>query len=202
MLFNSSPYGFFVAHRGLRQGDPLSHALFTIFSVLLSRMIEKATLEGSLNGVKVERNSSNTHLMYADDLVIYCKATEGEASKMHTILMEYCKAIGQEINWSKSSVHYSYNTRRSVRRGLCRIMGVAECTHDGSYLAMPFCKFKIKNTVFQVIIGKLAAKLGRWRQRTLSMAGRTTLVKSVLQSTPIYTMKIFQLPIGILRRDD
>lgn len=79
-MLNGSPFGYFGAERGLKQGDPLSPALFTIFSDTLSRLLTKPELEGRISGVKISINSPKIlHLMYADNVVIYGKANESEA---------------------------------------------------------------------------------------------------------------------------
>lgn len=87
LLFNGSPFGYFKSERGLRQGDPLSLALFTIFSDILSQMLAKAEADGSISGVKVTHTSPKvTHLMYADDVVIYEKTTTQEAGTSPELL--------------------------------------------------------------------------------------------------------------------
>lgn len=91
ILINGSPVGFFPSTRGLRQGDPISPALFTILADLLSRILAKFEMDGKLNGVKIARGSPRiTHLMYADDLVIYCQAVEDEAKEVFNYLHTYC----------------------------------------------------------------------------------------------------------------
>lgn len=142
ILLNRSPFGYFSAGRGFRQGDPMSLALFTIFSDLLSRMIAKAEMDGQISSVKVAQTSPRiTHLMYADDVVIYCKASEAEARVVNAILQEYCHATGQELNWSKSSIHFIKNVHRNTKRHLCRLLGMPECDHRARYLGQPFCNF-------------------------------------------------------------
>lgn len=87
VLLNSSPFGYFSPKRGLRQGNPMSLALFTIFSYLLSRLLSRAEQNGLISGVKVSRLSPKvTHLMYTDDLVIYSKATKEEAGEISNCL--------------------------------------------------------------------------------------------------------------------
>lgn len=123
----------------------LSPALFTIFSDLLSRILARAEAQGKLSGIKVSRLSPKiTHLMYADDLVLYCKANTEEAAEAITCLQSYCSWTGQEINWHKSAVHFSRNTPRSTRRAISRILGIQECKHKDKYLGHPFCQFSSK----------------------------------------------------------
>lgn len=50
------------------------------------------------------------------------------------------------------------------------------------------------------IMENLSRKLTGWKRRSLSFAGRLTLLKSVAQALPAYTMQIFKLPQGLLAR--
>lgn len=181
LLLNGSPYGFFTPKRGIRQGDPISPALFTIYSDVLSRILSKAEADGQLQGIKISQTSPRiTHLMYADDLVIYGPATIQEVTAAFACLQQYCNWTGQVINWQKSSVHFSGNTSRHTRKEICHILRMAECNHKGLYLGHSFCKFYPKFEAFKGVMEKMANKLSGWKRRTLSMAGRLVLVKSVI----------------------
>lgn len=90
ILVNGSPFGFFSSSRGLCQGNPMSPALFTVLSDLLSRIISCSEASGKLSCVKVSRSSPwITHLMYVDDLVIYCKANMVEAQEVKSCVNTY-----------------------------------------------------------------------------------------------------------------
>lgn len=68
----------------------MSPALFTIMANILSQLLAREEAVGRLNGVKVSRSSLKvTHLMYADDLVIYCKAMIEEAIVVGDYLRTY-----------------------------------------------------------------------------------------------------------------
>lgn len=68
----------------------------------------------------------------------------------------------------------------------------------GKYLGQPFCHFKSRKEAFNGLLETLARRLTEWKQRSLSMAGRSTLIKSVIHALPSYTMQIFMLPRGLL----
>jgi hypothetical protein len=73
VLVNGSPNGFFNISRRLRQGDPLSPLLFVFVMEALSRMISTAVNGGLLEGFKVG-NATFSHLLFADDTLIFCNA--------------------------------------------------------------------------------------------------------------------------------
>lgn len=76
ILVNGSPSSPFLASRGLRQGDHLSPSLFIICLEFLSLLIDKAVSNKSLVGFKACRGAPLiTHSSYADDSIIFLKAT-------------------------------------------------------------------------------------------------------------------------------
>lgn len=83
ILINDAPCGFFLASRGIRQGDPMSPTLFTILFDLLSKILSRTEMEGKFHGIKVSKTCTPiSHLMYADNLVVYCKADLDEAAEV------------------------------------------------------------------------------------------------------------------------
>lgn len=192
---NGSPYGFFVPERGIRQGDPISPALFTIFLDVLSRILATAEAAGRLHGIKVSRTSPRiTHLMYADDLVIYEPATTQEAEAAIGCLQQDCDWTGQAINWQKSQVHFSCNTPSTLKGAICNILKMKECQHQSTYLGHTFCNFHSKTITFKGVMESMANKLSGWKRRTLSMVGRLVLVKSVIQALPTFLMQTYMFP--------
>jgi hypothetical protein len=111
ILLNGSPYGHIAPERGLRQGDPLSPFLFILGSEVFSRLLLKEERSGNIKGMRIARNSpAINHLLFADDLLIFGKATLLEASSIKSCLDKYCAWSGQTVNASKSSIRFSKNT--------------------------------------------------------------------------------------------
>lgn len=78
VLVNREPMGFFFPKKGIMQGDPLSPFLFILAMEGLSKMLEKAGEMQWIKGFKVGSNIGNSvtvsHLLYADDTLIFCEA--------------------------------------------------------------------------------------------------------------------------------
>lgn len=202
-LINGSPFGSLTPSRGLRQGDPLSPALFVLYFDLMARLLHRAELDGSIHGIKISRHSpAIANLMFADDLTIFCRATLVETAALLKPLTTFCDWSGQLINFSKSSIHFSNNVPGSLRRSICRQIGMLECDHRGSYLGLPFCKGRSATAAFTPLIDKLKRRLGGWQSKVLSQAGRSVLIKSVAQSLPVHTMQTFSLPVSLCHKLD
>ncbi|KHN03159.1 Putative ribonuclease H protein, partial [Glycine soja] len=50
------------------------------------------------------------------------------------------------------------------------------------------------------IIRKFEAKLNKWNHRSISMAGRTTLINAVLTALPLFYMSFFRIPSAVIKR--
>ncbi|XP_065625439.1 secreted RxLR effector protein 78-like [Quercus suber] len=105
ILINGEPMGNIKPSRGIRQGDPLSPYLFLVCSEGLNRMIQKAACNGDIKGVSICRNGPKlTHLLFADDSLLFYRATIQECRKVMKILAAYEKVLGQRLNGDKMTL--------------------------------------------------------------------------------------------------
>ena len=111
ILINGSSFDRFSSGRGLRQGDPLSPFLFILGSKVLSRLRKREELFGNIRGLNIAKNNPAIHhLLFADDLLLFGKASIFEASNFKLCLDKYCLWSGQTINASKSFIRFSKST--------------------------------------------------------------------------------------------
>ena len=108
ILVNGSPRGFFPSSRGLRQRDPLSPLLFVIVMEALSRLLDRAIREGLFSGFSVGTLAKNSlmisHLLFADDTLIFCGADSDHISNLRYVFSWFEAVSGLKINLSKSEI--------------------------------------------------------------------------------------------------
>ncbi|XP_071918961.1 uncharacterized protein [Coffea arabica] len=88
--------------------------------------------------MKISRTGpSMTHLFFADDSLIFCKAEREEASELIQILRKYEKGFGQSINLEKSSVFFSSNVSHQRKGEVVQSLGPIQVATQGKYLGLP-----------------------------------------------------------------
>jgi hypothetical protein len=198
VLINGSPFGLFTPARGLRQGDPLSPFLFILGTEVMSRLLHHQESIGLLKGIRIARNCTPiTHLLFADDLIIFAKTTSIEASAIKSSLDSYCQWSGQAVNSSKSSVLFSKNSTPTTISSITGILPFKPSASVPHYLGLPLLIGRSKMEAFQPLLTKVLGKIDGWRAKTLSQAGRAVLIKAIASTIPLYTMSTFLLPDSI-----
>mgnify|MGYP003702766345 CR=1 FL=1 len=184
----------FTPERGLRQGDPLSPYLFLLCAEGFSALLSKAEEEGNLHGIRICQGApSVSHLLFADDSLILCRADGGEAWQLQSILQVYEECSGQVINKEKSAVMSSPNTKNSVRRVVMTELNMQHETANERYLGLPVFVGRSRTKIFAYLKERIWQRIQGWKEKLLSRAGKEILIKAVAQAIPTFTMGCFEL---------
>ncbi|KAL5566792.1 hypothetical protein UlMin_029956 [Ulmus minor] len=162
-LINRQVTGAVIPHRGLRQGDPLSPYLFVICAHGLSEMLACFEERKLFTGIKITPGCpSISHLFFADDSLIFCKAKLSEATHLKSCLNSYAKASDQLINFDKSAFSFINQVQ----------------SHE-LYLRLPTFSMKNKRIQFRYIRDRVIRKLQGWKERTFSQGGKEVLLNII-----------------------
>lgn len=141
VLFNNDQIGPFTPYRGLRQGDPLSPYLFLMCVENLSRAIKKSAEERRIIGCKIHMQSPTiTHLLFADDNFLFCKASMEKSREVKRILHKYEMYSEQAINIFK----FGFNVRVDKQVKIKNVLEVHSDWSEGKYLRLPSLISKAK----------------------------------------------------------
>ncbi|XP_043694514.1 uncharacterized protein LOC122645253 [Telopea speciosissima] len=195
LLINGAPRGFITPTRGIRQGDPLSLALFVLCSQALSAVLQQAELAGFIKGIKVRnRTSPLSHLLFADDSLIFSEVSIDGIHNLKACLDLYCQASGQQINLNKSSLIFSPNIAPKFKCWFSRILKIKYGECPKIYLGLPteFGTFKLE--LYREINEKATTKMEGWKCNLLSHSGREIMLKSVVMSMNNFACSRFKMP--------
>jgi hypothetical protein len=197
VLINGQPSKIFSPERGLRQGDPLSPYLFILCANVLSGMLKKEAHLNNLHGIQVARNAPKiTHLLFADDSLLFARANSKEASTILTVLKSYQETSGQMVSLDKSEVPYSRNVPNQDKEMICQQIDIKTGTSHSRYLGLPMVFGRSKKYVFSFVQERVWKKVKGWKEKFLSRAGKETLIKAVAQAIPNYIMSCYKVPKG------
>ena len=133
---------------GVRQGDSLSSFLFVIVMEALSRMITATIDNGLLLGFTVGSRSSETtiisHLLFADDTLVFCGANTEHISSLRALLVCFEVVYGLKVNMAKSILVAVGNVDDVVE--LAGVLGCGTSSLPLKYLGLPLgACFKAKS---------------------------------------------------------
>ena len=199
ILINGTPHGFFGSSRGLRQGDPLSPLLFVLVMEAISKMLDKAVHEGRLSsfnvGVFAGRSLMVSHLLFADDTLIFCDANIDQMLILHMVLIWFEAVSGLKVNLGKFELVVVGAVHNMDL--LVAVLGCKQGSLPMKYLGLPLgAKFKDKST-WNPILEKMKRKLAGWKKLYLSKGGKVTLIKSTLSNLPTYFLSLFPIPASV-----
>lgn len=78
-----------------------------------------------------------SHLFFADDSVIFCRATKEECSQVARVLEVYEEESKQKLNRDKTSLLFNKNKKEEIKEFAKGIFGAQIIQHHEKYLGLP-----------------------------------------------------------------
>ncbi|KAL0284680.1 UNVERIFIED_CONTAM: hypothetical protein Sradi_7190700 [Sesamum radiatum] len=197
-VMNGEHPGFFHSTRGLRQGDPLSPALFVLAADYLSRGLERLFTANPTMFYQAPGLIRVFHLSYADDLMIFTTTCRQNMELLRYFLRAYERVWGQLINGSKSSFIVGRQASSLQTQAVQDVLGYQLKHLPITYLGVPLYKGNRRAYLFDPIISRLRDLLQGLAMTNLSHGGRLALIRSMLQATPLHLLQVIHPPKSVL----
>jgi hypothetical protein len=94
--------------------------------------------QGLINGLVIAQTAPKiSHLFFADDNIIFCKANEEEATQLKAVFEEYQRISGHKVNIDKSQMTISPKILPSLKDEFHSILPLTITATITKYLGMP-----------------------------------------------------------------
>eukprot|EP00253_Pinus_taeda_P028277 PITA_28277 len=197
ILVNGNPTRTFNASRGIREGDPISPFLFILPAEGLGRIIKREIRKKKIRGLKPRgKNLAITHQQFVDDIMLFGEVSIRDVRAIKEILDLFMEASGMEINKEKSYT-FIFNNLEAIKAHLTRTLGFRQGELPTKYLGNQLDIHPTRMKNWQEVIDKIKRRLTNWSFRSLNIASRIVLLKSVPQSIPIYPLSIRAASKGV-----
>ncbi|WOH03847.1 hypothetical protein DCAR_0623247 [Daucus carota subsp. sativus] len=134
--------------------------------------MKRAESLGLIKGIKwSQEGESITHLQFADDTIVFLQLKIMSICNLKTVLQ--------------------------ILQLVSDIIGCKQGEWPLSYLGAKLGSNPRRKVFWKLLVDKCKDKLSAWKCCSLNQAGRTTLIKSVFNSIPIYWFQIYKIPKGI-----
>lgn len=160
---------------------------------MLSIAVERGLFEGISLGGKWK---PVTHLQFADDTIIFMDESAESARGVKQVMQCFQLLSGLKINYDKSNVYSS----RKLSKELSSAADIIKCKVGSwpmKYLGIPIGISAKRRIYWEPLIRKVQSRFSKWKAYTLNQVGKLTLVRSVLDSIPIYQMQLHVLPVTV-----
>ena len=175
--------------RGIRQGDPISGYLFNLTVEPLANQLKSSTL---IKGISLSRQIEVRVSQYADDLVVFSSPEPSSISGVLVELDKFTKVSGLKTNLEKTKCLPIGNNVNLPEISDLGIKIVSELR----ILGIVFNKSNRNLTSSNVaaIIPNIVKVVAQWRRRNLTLAGKVTIVKSLLISKLVHILTALPNP--------
>jgi hypothetical protein len=151
----------FMPTRGIRHGDPLSPYLFLLCIVGLSSLLKYSRPPFLAKGIRVGVHVQwVSHLLFADDYLLFTQASGRGAQRLTDILMIYQRGSGQMVNSAKSAIFFSANCYEAVKEEVNHITGISTEALSEKYLGLPTAVGRSTKEAFEPIPDKIRGMMG------------------------------------------
>jgi hypothetical protein len=141
-----------------------------------SALLRQAQAEKEVAGVSFGRGGPTvTHLLFADDSIVFLEANNGNVLALKRILQQYEESSGQRVNLQKSSIYFGKGSTAALRTSLKETIGIQCEALSERYLGLPTVVGRSKYGAFKHLSDRSRGKVAGLKGQGLSKAGKRCL---------------------------
>ncbi|XP_022003735.1 uncharacterized protein LOC110901200 [Helianthus annuus] len=164
----------------------------------LSCMFSKAGDLGIINGVKLPFDDpSISHLFYSDDAIILGEWDRDVIHNVVRILKCFHVCSGLQINFGKCNIFGLGVNLDEIEEMAFRVGCKAE-SFPFKYLGLTVGANMNRINNWRPVFDIFEKRLSMWKASLLSIGGRVTLFRSVLESLPSYFFSLYRAPVIVI----
>ena len=148
----------------------MSPYLFVLAMEVLSGLLYQTALDQRFKFHWRCTKERLTHLCFADDLMIFCRADEASISIIRDCLHRFMDLSGLVPNPTKSHI-FSSGISATVKHQLLQILGFQEGVLPMRYLGVPLVSTSLRSSDCNILIERIISRAKSWSSRFLSYAG-------------------------------
>ncbi|XP_026400679.1 uncharacterized protein LOC113296592 [Papaver somniferum] len=166
-----------------------------------TRSLMHAESIGLIKGIQATNKSiAISHLLFADDCMLFFHASDKGIQQIKEILHKFSLLSGEIINFNKSSAFIAGAITPEHKQRILNSLGVKQLINADKYLGLSILLEKSKTKSFASVKDSYEHRLQGWCSKTLNLATRTTLIRSVLDAMPAHYMINFRLPKTLITK--
>ncbi|KAK1421733.1 hypothetical protein QVD17_24306 [Tagetes erecta] len=132
-----------------------------------------------------------------DDLFLFARGDLSSAKVIMKSLTDFATMSGLSPSNQKSTIFFC-NVPVQTKNSILNIMPFVEGKLPVRYLGVPLVASRVRTSDCRALIEKVDYRIGDWKNKLLSFAGRCQLINSVIASLHVFWSSVFILPIRIM----
>ncbi|KAH1097860.1 hypothetical protein J1N35_014781 [Gossypium stocksii] len=136
---------------------------FFFFMRMAFFLLNEDKLNNKMQGALIGKGKlAITHLLFADDCIIFGDASFEGAHIVRNILLEYELASGQQINLDKSLIYFGTCVGFEDRNLIINTLGVSMAANPEKYLGLPMMIERKKKKAFANFMDRFRRRVEGW----------------------------------------
>ncbi|KAF1327265.1 Pollike protein, partial [Globisporangium splendens] len=195
ILFNGAPLPHFALGAGVRQGDPLSPALFVLY---IEPLLNYLRVQFNPHGLKLPHSDEpHTIISFADD----CTGLLSDLSLAPQFLQrvqEFCSAAGMKLNTHKTVIlpFREWTDEDQELQTQLQQLGVQviDNTGEAKLLGIRYGPRLSNTDRLHHLIASIQLRCAVWKHRARTLNGRVALLQQIVLPTLWYTASVCHIP--------